>query len=105
VKLRIPDSYDDDEIFLLERIVERLKSSYGHSNDKAVELVNSYLSKFTDQDFCLKHKIPVQTVDFFLHIEALGMADRIQFYEVLDNIPNENEFISWQRRVRGSNAI
>ncbi len=104
VKLMVSGSYNDDEIYLFERIVEQLKSSYGHSNDQAIELVNSYLSKFTDQEFCLKHKIPVQTVDFFFHIEALGMADRIRFYEVWDNIPNENEFISWQRKVRSSNA-
>ena len=100
MKLEISNDYDEDEIWLFERIVNRLESDHGHTHEKAIEMVNSYYRKFTDEEFCHKHGIPAQNIDFFCHIESAGMADRVHYYEVLINTPNEGEFIQWQRKFR-----
>jgi hypothetical protein len=96
----IIESYNEDEIYLFERIVKHLQSFYGYSSDQAVELINRYYLNFTDPEFCNKNGIPVQTMDFFGHIEARGMADRVQYYEGLNNSPDEQSFIEWQRKIR-----
>lgn len=98
--MRLEVSSDDDEVFLFERVVGHLQSSYEYSLNDAVELVNGYYSKFTDPEFCEKFGIPVQNIDFFFHIEALGMADRVHYYLGLNNTPDERAFIDWQRSVR-----
>ncbi|MBB3063673.1 hypothetical protein [Microbulbifer rhizosphaerae] len=92
-------SSDDDEVFLFERVVNHLQSSYGYSCDEAVRLVNEYYANFTDVHYCSQHGIPVQNADFFSHIEALGMADRVHYYQGLKNAPDEKSFIEWQRRI------
>lgn len=99
MKLKIP-SDDDDEVFLFERVVKHLQSSYDYSYDDAVRLVNDYYAKFTDPEYCDKYDISVQTMDFFGHIEARGMADRVQYYQGLKHEPDEGAFIEWQRKVR-----
>lgn len=93
-------SSDEDEIFLFEHVVRHLQSSYGYSYDGAVSLVNRYYEKFTDINYCKKHGIPVQNEIFFSHIAALGMADRVHYYEGLNNAPNETAFVSWQKAFR-----
>ena len=101
MRLKISSDYDEDEVWLFERIVKRLKSDHGHSHDKSIELVNSYYAKFTNEEFCGKYDMSAQNIDFFFHIESGGMADRIHYYEFLHKTPNETEFIQWQQKIRG----
>ncbi|MDO8330619.1 MAG: hypothetical protein Q7T36_09125 [Fluviicoccus sp.] len=98
MELKLSPNADDDEFFLFERVIGHLQHSYSHGHEHATMLVNQYYSKFTDAAYCHKYQIPVQTVDFFCHIEARGMADRVQYYEVLDHLPDEAAFIVWQRK-------
>ncbi|WNJ95666.1 hypothetical protein RND59_00650 [Vibrio ruber] len=98
MKLRV--SSNDDEVFLFERVVKHLQLSYGYPHDEAIVLINEYYLKFTDKDYCDKYDISVQTMDFFGHIEARGMADRVHYYQGLKHEPDEAEFIKWQRNVR-----
>ncbi|MFZ6801346.1 hypothetical protein [Undibacterium sp. Di24W] len=100
MKLEISQDYDEDEIWLFERIVSHLKADHAHTHEKSIELVNSYYGKFTNEEFCHIHGIPAQNIDFFCHIESVGMADRVHYYEALFNTPNEDEFIQWQRKFR-----
>jgi hypothetical protein len=97
--MRLNISSDDDEIYLFERVVAHLQSRYKYSKDDAVELVNGYYANFTDSGFCEKFNIPVQNVDFFCHMEAVAMADRIHYYQGLSHNPDEQAFIEWQRRI------
>ncbi|WP_437528533.1 hypothetical protein WME95_41910 [Sorangium sp. So ce327] len=91
-------STDEDEIFLFERVVKHLQSSYGYSLEDAERLVSGYYEKFTDQNYCDKYDIMAQTMDFFGHIESRGMADRVHFYEGLKHEPDEAAFIEWQQK-------
>lgn len=91
-------SIDEDEIFLFERVVKHLKLSYGYTDDEAISLVNGYYAKFTAPSFCDKYDISVQTVDYFCHIEARGMADRVHYYQALGYEPDEMAFIEWQQK-------
>lgn len=100
MKLKISSDYDEDEVWLFERIVKHLESDHGHSHEKAIELVNSYYEKFTSEEFCEKYDMSAQNIDFFAHIESTGMADRVHYYEFLQRVPNESEFIQWQRELR-----
>lgn len=97
--MRLNLSSDDDEIFLFERVVSHLQSRYKYSLDEAVELVNGYYENFTDPIFCGKFNVPVQNVDFFCHMEAVAMADRVHYYQGLGHIPGERAFIEWQRKI------
>jgi len=90
-------SSDEDERFLFDRVVKHLQLSYGYSSDDAVRLVNEYYAKFTDQNFCDKYDITAQSMDFFGHVEARGMADRVHYYQGLQHEPDEMAFIDWQR--------
>ncbi|WP_437974883.1 hypothetical protein WMF11_42820 [Sorangium sp. So ce295] len=92
-------STDEDEIFLFERVVKHLQSSYGYSLEDAERLVSGYYEKFTDQNYCDKYDIMAQTMDFFGHIESRGMADRVHFYEGLKHEPDEAAFIEWQQKM------
>jgi hypothetical protein len=93
-------SSNDDEVFLFERVVKHLQSLHGYSCDAAIRLVNEYYKKFTDPDYCDQHNISVQTMDFFGHIEARSMADRVHYYQGLKHEPDEAAFIEWQRKIR-----
>lgn len=93
-------SDDEDVIWLFERILEELSSRYKHSNQEARELVNGYLRKFMSKEFCDAHGFPIETLELIQCEEALTMADRVHFYEFLENSPNEDEFIQWQRAMR-----
>lgn len=93
-------SNDDDEVFLFERVVRHLQSFYCYSHDDAISLVNGYYMKFTDPNYCDKYDISVQTMDFFGHIEARSMADRVHYYQGLGYEPDEAAFIEWQRKAR-----
>lgn len=93
-------SSDDDEIFLFERVVRHLQSVHGYSYNDSVRLVNEYYADFTDPSCCDEHSIPVQNFDFFSHIEAVSMADRVHYYRGLKNTPDEAAFVSWQRETR-----
>ena len=93
-------SSDDDEIYLFERVVAHLQSRYKYFPDDAVKLVNGYYANFTNPVFCEKFCIPVQNVDFFCHMEAVAMADRVQYYQALGHIPDERAFVEWQRKIR-----
>ncbi|MBC3918115.1 hypothetical protein H8L32_11555 [Undibacterium sp. CY18W] len=92
-------SSDEDEVFLFERVVSHLQTTYKHTLEDAVRLVNEYYSNFTDPIFCKKFHIPVQNIDFFGHIEARGMADRVHYYQGLGHVPDERAFIDWQREI------
>lgn len=96
----IVPSDDEDVVWLFERIVEELSSRYKHSKQEAHKLVNEYLGKFMSKEFCDAHDFPVETLELIRREEALTMADRVHFYEFLDNPPNEDEFIQWQRAMR-----
>jgi hypothetical protein len=98
--MRLKVSTDDDEIYLFERVVAHLQSRYKYLPDDAAELVNDYYANFTDPAFCEKFNIPVQNVDFFCHMEAVAMADRVHYYQGLSHIPDERAFIEWQRKIR-----
>ncbi|MCH7310323.1 hypothetical protein [Acinetobacter sp. ANC 4805] len=98
VELKV--SADDDVMYLFERVVKHLQASYRYSSDEAIQLVNDYFASFTSPTFCYEYAIPVQDDDFFCHIEALGMADRVQYYQGLKKLPDERAFIDWQRSVR-----
>jgi hypothetical protein len=93
-------SSDEEDVFLFERVVKHLQLSYGYSFDDTVCLVNEYYAKFTDHNFCDRYKMTAQTMDFFCHIEARGMADRVHYYQGLQHEPDEMAFIEWQRKVR-----
>lgn len=93
-------SSDEDEIYLFERVVSHLQSNHHYLPDDAVRLVNAYYANFTSQIFCNKFHIPVQNIDFFCHIEAISMADRVHYYEGLGYEPDERAFIDWQRKIR-----
>lgn len=88
---------NDDGMFLFERIIKSLTSLYGYSSDEAIELIEIYYSKFTNCEFCYRHGIPIQTMDFFHHIESRSMAERVHYYAALGNVPNESKLIAWQR--------
>jgi len=94
-------SDNDDEIFLFENVVKHLVSTYECSNDAAIRMVNEYYKKFTDPEYCSKFDISTQNEEFFSHIAARGMTDRVYYYTELNNKPNEEKFIIWQRSVRG----
>ena len=91
---------DDVELFLFERVVENLKITHGHSLTEAVRLVNDYHRKFTDAAFCERYNISIQTKSYFCHVEALTMADQVQYYSALGHIPNDEAFRRWQRKFR-----
>ena len=96
MELKVPTE-DDVVVFLFERVVRHLEATFGYSRADAVRSVNEYLAKFTSDDYCRAHGIPVQTDDFFCHIEARSMADRVHYYVWLRNEPNETEFVAWQK--------
>lgn len=98
VELKV--SADDDVAYLFERVVKHLQSSYGYSLSEAIQSVNDYFASLTNPIFCAQHGIPVQDDDFFCHIEALGMTDRIHYYQGLKNALDEQAFIKWQKRSR-----
>lgn len=98
--MQLSESQDDDEIYLFERVVAHLQSRYQYSPDEAARLVNEYYSKFTDSAFCAKFGIPVQNADFFCHMEARAMTDRVHYYEGLGHLPDERAFVEWQRKNR-----
>lgn len=81
-----------------ERVVSHLQSRYKYLPDDAVELVNGYYANFTNPVFCEKFGIPVQNVDFFCHMEANAMADRIHYYQGLAHIPDERAFIDCKKK-------
>jgi hypothetical protein len=97
--MQLSVSLDDDEIYLFERVVARLQSYYNYLPDDAVKLVNDYYKNFTNSVFCEKFNIPIQNIDFFCHMEATAMADRVHYYQGLNNIPNEKAFIEWQKKI------
>ncbi|MFG0227307.1 hypothetical protein [Achromobacter sp. 413638] len=90
---------DEDAIWLFERIVRELGKRFDHAEAEAVDLVNRYCQKFTDPDFCRAYDVPVQTMEFFAREESLAMADRVHFYVVLGNEPNESAFVEWEKRL------
>ncbi|WMW80825.1 hypothetical protein RF679_00755 [Undibacterium cyanobacteriorum] len=96
--MRLDESTDEDEIYLFERVVVHLQSRHMYSQDDAVALVNGYYANFTDHTFCERFNIPVQSVEFFCHIEAVSMADRVHYYQGLGHTPDEQAFVEWQRR-------
>lgn len=93
--MRLNVSTDDDEIYLFERVIAHLQSRYRYLPDSAMQLVNDYYANFTNPDFCEKFGIPVQNVDFFCHMEAVSMADRVHYYQGLGHIPDERAFVEW----------
>ncbi len=103
MELKITPNADEYEQAFIERVLNALQSSvFGYTHDEAVMLVNKYYEKFTDPNFCKKYRIPVQTPDFFMHVEYINMADRIYYYCVLGNIPNEEAFIHWSNEFHKS---
>lgn len=103
--MRLNVSTDDDEIYLFERVVAHLQSRYKYLQDDAVKLVNEYYTNFTNPVFCEKFNIPVQNIDFFCHIEAVGMADRVHYYQGLGHIPDEPTFIKWQIKIHAESTL
>ena len=97
--MRLSESSDEDEIYLFERVVVHLQSRYAYLPHEAQRLVNDYYANFTDSVFCEKFHIPVQNVDFFCHMEAVAMADRVHYYQGLRHTPDERTFIEWQRKI------
>jgi len=91
---------DDDELWLLERIVKRLCNDYGHPEALALSALNTYLKKFTDSQYCTRYNLSTQSFEFWCRAESAEMADRVQYHIVLGNEPNEAEFIQWERAVR-----
>ncbi|WP_141215595.1 hypothetical protein [Hahella sp. CCB-MM4] len=94
-------SLDETQVYLFECVVRHLQSSHGYSHDDAVRLVNGYYANFTDARYCSEHGIPVQNADFFSHIGAKSMADRVHYYQGQGNVPNEVAFVEWQRKFVG----
>lgn len=92
-------SMDEDEIWLFERIAKQLQKRHGHSEVDAMDFIKSYYKKFTDADYCERYNMSAQNTDFFHREESILMADRIQFYEVLKNLPDERCFIDWQKNI------
>ena len=102
--MKLDVSSDEELIYFFERVINYLKSAHEYEHNEAVELVNRYYSKLTNPDFCKEFGIPFQNIDTFYHIEARSMADRVKFYEGLNNTPDESKFIDWQNKIRKFNS-
>jgi hypothetical protein len=66
----------------------------------AVDALNSYLTRFADSDYCARYGMSAQTFQFWCRAESAEMADRVQYYVTLGNVPNEAKFIQWERSIR-----
>lgn len=96
-----PTISDEDERWLFERTARQLQTTHGHSEARAVALIDAYRRRFTDAEFCERFNLSVQTTAFFHREESLCMADRIQYFEHLGHEPDEAGFTRWQRGIRG----
>ncbi len=73
------DSEDEDDLWLLERIVKRLQEDHGHTQIAAVDALNAYLTRFADSEYCARYGMSAQTFQFWCRAESTEMADRVQY--------------------------
>ena len=89
---------------LLNETAEDLQTRFKYSSEAAAALVEDYLKKFTDEDFCAEINIPVQNEDVFFHESAIGLALRVHYYLGMHADPNPVMFMNWRadyfRRLR-----
>lgn len=86
---------NENDIFLFKSISKRLQKVFHYSESDAIDMINVYVSRFTDPVFCNKHNIGVQNLGFFHRCGPAEMMARVEYYINRSSEPDEENFIRW----------
>ncbi|WP_431258424.1 hypothetical protein ACQ86G_28595 [Roseateles chitinivorans] len=89
------ESEHEDAIWLLRRIVQRMRDDFGHSIKESVELVNCYFDRFCNPSYAAQINYSVQDIEWVFREEESGMSARVQYYVTLGSKVDEMAFIAW----------